>query len=329
MDQQPGDTLLVRCKCGNPMRVSRQFIGKPMTCYTCGRAFIVGGPKPQAQAGGAGAGAGGAGGAAGSGGGRAGGERSMVPSAAPTPPPAASSAAPPQQPVAAPPQQPVVYIIQNPPAAVPPQTIFVAPPHVTATHTVHVGSPVPSDEETIWKGRSSLAYHLPGMIWSGVWGVVWIGLAVNASRVSTWLLESARPAAPDAPDAVAATLLDPVYVAAFFLVLAAWAGWRLSRRVLLYLNTYYVFTTQRLRLRQGVFSRAMNQMELFRVKDFSVVEPLWGRLMGYAHVRVLSTDRLAGDIVLLALPGGVRTMDKMRLAVQSARSETGITAIRE
>jgi hypothetical protein len=51
--------------------------------------------------------------------------------------------------------------------------------------------------------------------------------------------------------------------------------------------------------------------------------------MGYAHVRVLSTDRLAGDIVLLALPGGVRTMDKMRLAVQSARSETGITAIRE
>ena len=316
MAQQPGDTLLVRCKCGNPMRVSRQFIGKPMTCYTCGRAFIVGGPKPQAQAGGRGTAC-----RAPTGDGGRAGDRSMVPSAAPTPPPAASPAAPPQQ--------PVVYIIQNPPAAVPPQTVFVAPPHVTAMHNVHVGAPVPSDEETIWKGRSSLAYHLPGMIWSGVWGVVWIGLAVNASRVSTWLLESARPAAPDAPDAVAATLLDPVYVAAFFLVLAAWAGWRLSRRVLLYLNTYYVFTTQRLRLRQGIFSREMNQMELFRVKDFSVVEPLWGRLMGYAHVRVLSTDRLAGDIVLLALPGGVKTMDKMRLAVQSARSETGITMIQE
>jgi len=320
MPESEGDTLLVRCKCGNPMRVSRQFIGKPMTCYTCGRAFVVGGPKPQAQAGGRGTAC-----RAPTGDGGRGGERSMVPSAAPTPPPAASSAAPP----VAPPQQPVVYIIQNPPAAVPPQTIFITPPHVTATHTVHVGSPVPSDEETIWEGRSSLAYHLPGMIWSGVWVVVWVGLAVNASRISAWLLESARAAAPDAPDAVAATLLDPAYVAAFFLVLAAWAGWRLSRRVLLYLNTYYVFTTQRLRLRQGIFSREMNQMELFRVKDFSVVEPLWGRLMGYAHVRVVSTDRLAGDVLLLALPGGVKTMDKIRLAVQSARSETGITTIRE
>jgi hypothetical protein len=323
MPESKGDTLLVRCKCGNPMRVSRQFIGKPMTCYTCGRAFVVGGPKPQAQAGGAGAGAGGAGGAAGSGGGGAGGERSMVPSPAVSPP--LPAAAPP----AAPPQQPVVYIVQNPPAAVPPQTIFVAPPHVTATHNVHVGSPVPRAEETIWEGRSSLAYHLPGMIWSGVWGVAWIGLASSASRISAWLLESARAAAPDAPDAVAAILLNPAYVAAFFLVLAAWAGWRLARRVLLYLNTYYVFTTQRLRLRQGIFSREMNQMELFRVKDFSVVEPLWGRLTGYAHVRVVSADRLAGDVVLLALPGGVKTMDTMRLAAQSARSETGITAIRE
>ena len=324
MPESQGDTLLVRCKCGNTMRVSRQFIGKPMTCYTCGRAFIVGGPKPQVQAGGAGAGSGGAGGAAGSGGG-SGGDRSMVPSAAPTPLPAASPGAPP----VAPPQQPVVYIIQNPPAAVPPQTVFVTPPHVTATHNVHVGSPVPSAEETIWEGRSSLAYHLPGMMWSGVWIVVWIGLAVNASRISAWLLEIARAAAPDAPRAVAAIPLDPAYVAAFFLMLAAWTGWRLARRVLLYLNTYYVFTTQRLRLRQGVFSREMNQMELFRVKDFSVVEPLWGRLMGYAHVRVVSADRLAGDVVLLALPGGVKTMDKMRLAAQLARSQTGITAIRE
>lgn len=320
MPEPQGDTLLVRCKCGNPMRVSRQFIGKPMTCYTCGRAFTVSGPKPQAQAGGAGAGAGGAGGADGSGG-----ERSMVPSAAPTPPPAASPGAPP----VAPPQQPVVYIVQNPPPAVPPQTIFVAPPHVTATHNVHVGSPVPSDEETIWEGRSSLAYHLPGMIWSGVWAVVWIGLAVNASRLSAWLLESARVAAPDSPEAVAAIPLNPAYVAAFFLLLAAWAGWRLARRILLYLNTYYVFTTQRLRLRQGVFSREMNQMELFRVKDFSLIEPLWGRLTGYAHVRVVSTDRMASDVLLEGLPGGVKTMDKMRLAAQSARSQTGITAIHE
>ena len=48
-DTQDG-TLLVRCKCGNPMRVSKQFVGKQMTCYACGKAFVVGGAAPQPAA---------------------------------------------------------------------------------------------------------------------------------------------------------------------------------------------------------------------------------------------------------------------------------------
>jgi hypothetical protein len=47
MADPQGDTLLVRCKCGNPMRVSRQFVGREMTCYACGKTFVVGGVRPQ------------------------------------------------------------------------------------------------------------------------------------------------------------------------------------------------------------------------------------------------------------------------------------------
>jgi hypothetical protein len=189
---------------------------------------------------------------------------------------------------------------------------------------VHVASPIPSAEETIWEGRAALAYFLPGMAWSGLWTVVWLTLAVSASGLAAWVLERTQTFAPDLGD-----LLKPAYMAAFFLVCAALAGWGLTKRIMTYLNTYYIFTNQRLRVRQGIVAREMVQMELFRVKDFSLVETLWGRITGYAHVRILSTDRLANDLLLLGLPGGIETMDKIRVAAQLARAQTGATMIHE
>ena len=302
MANPQGETLLVRCKCGNPMRVSKQFVGKQMTCYACGKAFVVGGAAPQPAAGGSGG--------AGTGNGKA-----MVPS----PPPPQTPPPPPQNP-----QQPVVYIVQPPAAtAAQPQTMIFTP-HMTATHNVRVASPIPNPEETIWEGRAALAYFLPGMAWSGLWAVVWLTLAVSASRFTEWVVENTRTVAPDLGN-----IVPPAYVAAFFLVCAAIAGWGLTKRILTYLNTYYIFTSQRLRVRQGIVAREMVQMELFRIKDFSLIETLWGRITGYAHVRIVSTDRLANDLLLLALPGGLETMDKIRVAAQLARAQTGATMIHE
>jgi hypothetical protein len=218
----------------------------------------------------------------------------------------------------------VVYVVQPPAAsAALPQTVIFTP-HMTATHNVRIASPIPNPEETIWEGRASLAYFLPGMAWSGLWAIAWITVAASASRLVAWVAESTRTVAPDLGNAVPSS-----YVAAFFLVCAALAGWGLVKRILTYLNTYYIFTSQRLRVRQGIVAREMVQMELFRIKDFSLVETLWGRFTGYAHVRIVSTDRLANDLLLVGLPGGLETMDKIRVAAQLARAQTGATMIHE
>ena len=291
MADPQGDTLLVRCKCGNPMRVSKQFVGREMNCYACGKAFIVGGAAPKPESGG----------------------KAMVPS-----PPLQTPPPPPQQS-----QQPVVYVVQPPASAAPPQTVIFTP-HMSGSQKVTVASPIPNTEETIWEGRAALAYFLPGMAWSGLWVIAWVTLAVSASGLTAWVLERTHTFAPDLGD-----LLRPGLVAGFFLVCAAVAGWGLAKRILTYLNTYYIFTSQRLRVRQGIVAREMVQMELFRIKDFSLVETLWGRITGYAHVRVLSTDRLANDLLLMGLPGGLETMDKIRVAAQLARAQTGATMIHE
>jgi len=304
MAETSGDTLLVRCKCGNPMRVSKQFVGKPMTCYACGKAFVVGEavPKPEAAAP---TGAGGAGASDGGGGTGDDAGKAMLPS-----PPAQT---PPQ----------VVYVVQPPASPAPPQTIIYTPP-MSGPQNITVASPIPNPEETIWEGRAALAYFLPGMVWSGLWAIAWLLLAASASGLVVWVLERTHAFVPNLGDS-----LRPGLVAAFFIVCAALAGWGLTKRILTYLNTYYIFTSQRLRVRQGIMAREMVQMELFRVKDFSLVETLWGRFTGYAHVRILSTDRLANDLLLLGLPGGLDTMDKIRVAAQLARAQTGATMIHE
>jgi hypothetical protein len=300
-------TAQLRCSCGNVLTVSRQFVGRQVTCYACGKTFTVA-ARP-------------------SGAGPAGTSGDSVATA--------SSAAAQAPPSARPPAvQPAPAIVAPTPQTqavqVPyPVQVIVTPPGQPAVTTMRHASPVPSDEQTIWEGRSALAYHVPGMIWAILWIGVWLVLAAAAPWVLAWLLENARWASPGARDLLADSPVKPIHVMGFFLLLALWALWRLGRRMLVYLNTYYIFTTQRLRFRRGIVAREMNQMELFRVKDFSVIEPLWGRLTGYAHVRIVSSDRVASDVWLRAVPGGLKTMDRIRQAVQQSRAQTGITTIGE
>jgi hypothetical protein len=302
-------TAQLRCSCGNVLTVSRQFVGRQVTCYACGKTFTV-----AARPGGAG------------------------PAGPPGGSPAASAPAVPPVPTQAPATRPPA--VQPAPAVVAPTPqaqavqvpypvqVIVTPPGQPAVTTMRHVSPVPSDEQTIWEGRSALAYHVPGMIWAILWIGVWLVLAALGGGIASALLKEAGRQGDVAKNPVV-EIVKPAYITGFFLLLAAWALWRLGRRMLVYLNTYYIFTTQRLRFRRGIVAREMSQMELFRVKDFSVIEPLWGRLTGYAHVRIVSSDRVVSDVWLRAVPGGLKTMDKMRLAAQLARSETGITTIGE
>ena len=49
----------------------------------------------------------------------------------------------------------------------------------------------------------------------------------------------------------------------------------------------------------------------------------------YVHVRVLSSDRIVDDVVLVALPGGFHTADQIRAAAQQVRAQTGTVMIHE
>ncbi len=162
---------------------------------------------------------------------------------------------------------------------------------------VAMGSPVPGEEKVIWSGYSSLAYWILGMLWSGFWILIWLTL--------TFLI--ALP----------------------FIALAFLATLALIRKILLYINTYYEFTTQRVRRREGVLTLRRNQVELFRLKDFEVVETMFGRLFNYCHIRLVSSERIMPKAVFLAVPNGTELVEIMRRLAQINRAESGIMYLKE
>ena len=81
----------------------------------------------------------------------------------------------------------------------------------------------------------------------------------------------------------------------------------------------YELTTQRVRIRQGVFSKRTNELELYRVKDSTVFEPFWQRLFGVGKIVITTNDASTPSVTLEALPGAADIREKLRAAIEECR----------
>src|SRR2546423_1625546 len=54
-------------------------------------------------------------------------------------------------------------------------------------------------------------------------------------------------------------------------------------------NIRYELTSERLRVRRGVLNKALEEMELYRVRDYKLVQPLVLRVFSLGDVTVTST----------------------------------------
>jgi uncharacterized membrane protein YdbT with pleckstrin-like domain len=92
-------------------------------------------------------------------------------------------------------------------------------------------------------------------------------------------------------------------------------------------TTVYEVTTQRLRLRTGVFNKKIEDLELYRVKDFRVDQPLFLRLFSVANVVLETSDRSHPHVVLRAVPDAEALTDHIRETVESLRHSRGVREV--
>lgn len=102
-----------------------------------------------------------------------------------------------------------------------------------------------------------------------------------------------------------------------------YAGWTwLATRLI-----RYELTTQRLRVRTGVVSHRTDEVELYRVKDFTLEEPWLYRLTGTGNVILETSDRTTPRVVLEAIPRPHALRDALRDTVEHIRVAKGVRGI--
>lgn len=104
------------------------------------------------------------------------------------------------------------------------------------------------------------------------------------------------------------------------LFLVIWRMWRTSRHT-------YTLTSQRLREQMGVLVRDVEELELYRVKDLTVHQPLLQQLFGRGQVILVTSDRSTPRVILNAVPNPVGVADLIRHNVEICRVTKGVREI--
>ena len=89
----------------------------------------------------------------------------------------------------------------------------------------------------------------------------------------------------------------------------------------------YVVTNQRVRVISGIFSKDIQEIELFRVKDTMAHQSFFLRLFGLGTITVISGDERNPRIVLSGVPHAVELREKLRSEVMTLRQRFGVREV--
>jgi uncharacterized membrane protein YdbT with pleckstrin-like domain len=92
-------------------------------------------------------------------------------------------------------------------------------------------------------------------------------------------------------------------------------------------NIRYELTTERLRLREGVLNKKLDEIELYRVRDYRLEQPLLLRIFSLGNVIVRSTDTTNPVVVLRAIRDSENVLGLVRRYVEECRAKKSVRAI--
>lgn len=103
-----------------------------------------------------------------------------------------------------------------------------------------------------------------------------------------------------------------------------YVGGELQRRA-----THYRISTRSIDVEQGVLSKRIDTLQLWRVRDVMFEQSLSERMLGIGRIRVITHDRSSPDLVLQGLPDARDLFEKLKLAVEGARREGNVLGMVE
>ena len=84
-------------------------------------------------------------------------------------------------------------------------------------------------------------------------------------------------------------------------------------------NVRYELTSERLKVRQGVLNKRLDELELYRVRDYNIEQPFWLRIFSLASITLRTSDTTHPVIVLRAIRDGEHVRELIRKYVEECR----------
>jgi membrane protein YdbS with pleckstrin-like domain len=153
------------------------------------------------------------------------------------------------------------------------------------------------EENVVWKGRSHQIVNF--------WPLV---IALLLTLAILWI-------------ALGTDL--PGWIALLAIVPLAYAGW-------LFLGTklmVYEFTSERMRIYEGILNQSIDEVELYRVKDTRLEKPFWLRLFGLSNIVLTTSDRSLPTIEIRAVRDGIEIREKLRKQVELLRDKKRVREV--
>lgn len=84
-------------------------------------------------------------------------------------------------------------------------------------------------------------------------------------------------------------------------------------------TTSFELTSQRLKIDSGILNRKHEELELYRVKDYTMERPFLLRLVGLGSIVMITSDASCPHVTLRAISDVQDVREKLRTAVQAER----------
>ncbi|MCE9590121.1 MAG: PH domain-containing protein [Planctomycetes bacterium] len=160
-------------------------------------------------------------------------------------------------------------------------------------------NPAPaSPEEIVWQGGPSQVTNLVRFLIDLVIAAVLLAIPFVFRSAPGW---------------VAALAVVPLAVAGFH-----WLRVRSLR---------FTLTTERLRIETGILTRRTDDMELYRVKDFTLTKPIALRLFGLGDITINTSDHTTPRVTLHAVSNPSHVHDLIRANVERQRDRKRVREV--
>jgi uncharacterized membrane protein YdbT with pleckstrin-like domain len=91
--------------------------------------------------------------------------------------------------------------------------------------------------------------------------------------------------------------------------------------------TQYELTTERLIIKRGIFSKQIDELELYRVKDTQLEKHWPAHLFGLGDIRLLTSDMTTPELLMPGIDGAVELREDIRRCVEERREAKRVREI--